>query len=89
MQGQGGSPDSEPVSLLFILGKYPLLWLAWAAPNGIQAGYREWHRMGDMAAPLPGVAWGPCVKSSWPDIIQRAGAIKVDLSVSQEGYLLE
>lgn len=37
------------------LGKYPLPWLAWAAPNGIQAGYREWHRMGDTAAPSP---WG-------------------------------
>lgn len=45
--------------------------------------------MGTWQAPLPGVTWSPCVKSSWADTVQRAGAIKVDLSVSQEGYLLE
>lgn len=52
-----------------------------AAESGTQWGTRQ--------PPLPEVAWGPYVKSSWPDIVQRAGAIKVDLSVSQEGYLLE
>lgn len=55
VQGQEGSPGSEPVSLLFTLGKYPLLWLAWAVPNGVQAGSRECHRKGNMAAPSP---WG-------------------------------
>ena len=29
LQGQGGSPNFEPVSLLFTLGKYPLLSSDW------------------------------------------------------------
>lgn len=89
MQGQGGSPDSEPVNLLFILGNthfpgwHGLLQMAsrLATESGTEWGTRQ--------PPLPGVAWGACMKSSWPDIVQGAGAIKVDLSVSQEGYLLE
>lgn len=81
-QGQGGSPGSE--SLLSL--ESPLLWL-FQMPSRLAAeGGTE---LGTWQPPLPGVAWGPCVESSWPDTTQRAAAIKVDLSVSQEGYLLE
>lgn len=84
--GRGRESLLELEGLLFILGKSPRLWLfqmpsRLATESGTELGTRQ--------PPLPGVTWGPCVKSSWPDTTQRAAAIKVDLSVSQEGYLLE
>lgn len=82
-------------------GKVSWLWACgsplypWEMPISVAGmGCSKWHpgsgtARGTWLSPLPGVAWGPCVKSSWPDTAQRAAAIKVHLSVSQEGYLLE